>query len=120
MDRLEINSCEVCEGRGWVKRSKGVAFSHKSWNAFGEEEQSRAPCPSLGGEEGEAAPAEKTSSAGCLQPVDAGGRSCMTHAGGGVVARCSVTSGECSCVQVWMTVMHGSEELNVGITKLVS
>lgn len=44
-------------------KQKGVAFSHRSWNAFGKEEQNRASCPLLGGEDGEAAPVEKTSSA---------------------------------------------------------
>lgn len=40
-----------------------MAFSRRAWNAFGKEDQSRASCPSLGGEEGEAGPVEKTSSA---------------------------------------------------------
>lgn len=40
-----------------------MAFSCRSWNAFGKEDQSRALCPSLGGEKGEATPVEKTGSA---------------------------------------------------------
>lgn len=96
-----------------------MAFSRRAWNAFGKEDQNRASCPSLGGEEGEAGPVEKTSSAWLLKPVGAGGRRCMTHAGGGFVACSCVTSGECSCVrQVWMMLVHDFEELTWASQKL--